>query len=315
MKQTIDVMSRQTKYKLIPGIPYSSPEGREMPLTLNILMPDNRPPAGAPPMPERMLPEDDALPDETEPIPASSSEQFPAVIYLAGGGFRFTDPFSWIPMLTWFYQRGYVAVTVDYRCSGEAKYPAALQDVKTAIRFLRAHAGEYEIDPARISVMGDSAGGYLAVMAAATGDHPAFETKEYAGHSSRVQCICDWFAPIDFLTLNASCENGREDHEAPTSPESTFLGAPLREIPELCAEASPLRYIDSSMPPLIVFHGTADTAVGPKQSELLYEAVTARGIPAELYLIRGAGHVGIEFSQPEVLLRISEFFDRHLQQG
>lgn len=296
MVHTVYVPVEEQKYKLLHGIPYSTVSKHGAPLTLNILMPDNRPPAGAP------------LPEE---MPLLQEDRFPLLVYLAGGGFRFTDKDSWIPMLTWFCRKGYVVATVDYRCSDEAKFPAAVQDVKCALRFLRAHAAEYEIDPQRIALMGDSAGGYLSVMTAATNGAAQFETAEYAEYSSRVQCVCDWFGPVDFLALNDSCEDPVEDHNASDSPESQFLGAPLPEIPELCRVASPLTHLGQDMAPTIIFHGTSDHAVGPKQSIALYDALKQAGIPADLYLIEGAAHVGPEFSQPEILARIHQFFEIH----
>ena len=167
MIHKIQVDPTVQKYKLLPNIPYCCVNGHT--LCLNIIMPDNRPPSGAPINP-------DGLP--------ASDTRFPLLIYLAGGGFRFTDPFSWLPMLTYFCERGYIVATVDYRCSGESRFPAAIQDVKCAIRFLRKNAYEYEIDPTKITLMGDSAGGYLAVMTGATNGNPKFETEEYQEYSS-----------------------------------------------------------------------------------------------------------------------------------
>ncbi len=295
MIHKIQIAPTVQKYKLLPNIPYCCVNGHT--LCLNILMPDNRPPSGAPTVPD---------------APPTPDTRFPLLIYLAGGGFRFTDPFSWLPMLTYFCERGYIVATVDYRCSGESKFPAAIQDVKCAIRFLRKNAYEYEIDPAKITLMGDSAGGYLAVMTGCTNGNPKFETAEYQEYSSEVQCVCDYFAPINFLTLNESCENSMEDHNASRSPESEFLGAALPTIPEICQAANPLNYISSNTPPTIIFHGTDDRAVGPGQSVELYETLTASGIPTELYLIENAGHVGPEFHQPEVLSLVDGFIKKHL---
>jgi hypothetical protein len=149
---------------------------------------------------------------------------------------------------------GYAVASLDYRLSGEARYPAAVQDVKAAVRFLRANAAGYGLDPERFGAFGASAGGYLVSMLGVTGSTWRFDDPGLgnAGQSSAVQAVASWFAPINFLTIddqhrgNPVCKSQFNSHDAADSPESRWLGAPIQTIKATAREASPLTYVGSA---------------------------------------------------------------------
>jgi acetyl esterase/lipase len=235
---------------------------------------------------------DVAVPDSGGP--------FPVVIYLHGGGWRMGDR-KGTPDLAAFAARGFATVSIEYRLSGEAIFPAALEDVKTAIRWVRKEATSFGFDPDAIGLWGSSAGGHLAAMAALT-DEDAFAGDEWASYSSAVQAVVDGYGPSAFLAMDAHRDPGPSaDPESPSLPpgarstdpdsfESAFLGAPIATVPDRVAAASPLTYARSGACPFLIIHGAADTLVPLDQSERLYAALAARGNDVELAVFEGLGH-------------------------
>ncbi len=231
--------------------------------------------------------------------------ELPVIIWLHGGGWRFGDRRLGPDLSRYFAQRGFAMVSIDYRLSGEATFPAQLHDVKTAIRWVRANATRYGLDGAHIGLWGSSSGGHLAALAALTGsgileDDPL----EYAGQSSEVQAVVDGYGPTDFLQQDAQRDPlGRpsDDPESIQLPagkwsrdadslESLLLGAPIETRPDLVRLANPLTYVRPGAPPFLILHGLSDTAVPAHQSVLLYEALATAGNEATLCLIKGLGH-------------------------
>ena len=128
--------------------------------------------------------------------------RLPAIVWICGGAFHTMDKSVWIPQMVHLAEKGYVVCSVEYRTSNEEPFPAPLEDIKSAIRYLRAHADNYAIDPEKIVAMGESAGGTLAALAGVTGDHPEYDRGDYMDHSSRVQAVVDFYGIADLELLS-----------------------------------------------------------------------------------------------------------------
>jgi acetyl esterase/lipase len=214
----------------------------------------------------------------------------PAIVDIPGGSWRVVNKSSEDAL---FYAKyGFIGVSITHRTSDIAVFPAAVHDCKTVIRWLRAHAKEYNIDPDKIGVTGFSSGGHLAALLGTSGGDPFLEGKGgYPAYSSSVQAVVDHFGPTDFLKMNDSELADGLDHFAENSPESLFLGGPLREKVELARLANPIVYIDPEDPPVLLGHGEKDGLVIINQSELLYEALKKAGVPTEFVRVKNADHM------------------------
>lgn len=232
-----------------------------------------------------------------------SSEPYPVIMHFHGGGFKFGGhrEDSSEPMLRGT-DRGYAVVSVEYRKSGEARFPAMVYDAKAAIRFLKANAEKYHLDPARIALWGPSAGGWIVAMAGLTPGNPAFENLDMgnAEYDSSVAAVIDWCGPCGgFLEMDAAFRADptripEQEHDAADSAESEFMGAQLSHIPELLRLANPCTYVNKEMPPFLIMHGTADVVVPVEQSIKLAETIKAVAGEdrVDLRVIEGAPHHG-----------------------
>lgn len=234
-------------------------------------------------------------------------EPMPVVVYVHGGGWRGGSRDGGIRPLSRLAGRGYFGATIEYRLSGEAPFPAQIEDCKAAIRFLRSKAKDYGIDPDRIGVWGPSAGGHLVALLGTSGDVKELEGKGgSAESSSRVQAVVDWFGPTDFLKMGKN----KIDHDAANSPESLLVGGPIQENKEKVAAANPITYVTKDDPPFLIMHGDKDDLVPLGQSELLHAALQKAGVDSKLHVVRGAGH---GFGGRELDAMIDDFFDRNLK--
>jgi len=206
-----------------------------------------------------------------------------------------------LPYLTELARRGFVVASVDYRLSHEAPFPGALIDVKAAVRYLRAHAKRYSIDTGKFGVSGESAGGYLASMTALTSDKE-FEVGEYLDYSSAVQAACPWYAPCDLLKM------AKENLH---SPAVLFFRGDINDE-QYSRYINPVSYITPDSPPFLLLHGTADTTVPFEQSEILYEALTAKNIDTQLIALKDEEHAAPAFFQKPVWDMIAGFFKEKL---
>ena len=242
---------------------------------------------------------------------------FPVVIDVHGGGFMMGDksnPAGTDELLA----NGYAVASVDYRLSGEAKAPAQIQDIKAAVRFLRANAGEYKLDSQRFAAFGQSAGGDLVALLGTSCGVEALEGVDLGNtdQSSCVQAVVDWFGPTDFLQMDqqfagTSCP---ANHDDASSPESQLVGAPIQTVPDKVQLVNPITYVSAKAPPFLIQHGTADCNVPPQQSQLLYDAL-APVIGAEnvtLTLLEGAGHGGAQFSDAANMQLVLDFLATNL---
>ena len=187
---------------------------------------------------------------------------------------------------------GYVAVSVDYKL-GDRAWPTNLHDCKNAVRFLRAHAAKYQLDPDRIAVAGGSAGGHLALMVGFTGDQPEFEpagaATPYPGVSSQVRAVIDLYGPVNLLTRQEVDEKGTPTGKfRPAGPEKVF-GTDDPTAP-VYRTASPVTHVTKNVPPVLILHGRIDTTVDRAQSEELAGVLQRHGVPHEIVMVEGAGH-------------------------
>lgn len=245
--------------------------------------------------------------------PQEASGPLPAVLWVHGGGWQSGSkdaPGRALPLVA----RGYAVASVDYRLSGEAVFPAAVEDCQAAVRWVRANSAKYGLDPDHIGVWGSSAGGHLVAMLGTCGDVDSFVTDANRDQSSRVQAVCDWFGPSDMSRM--SDFPGAIDHNAPNSPESRFLGGTAQESKEKVAKANPITYVSKQDPPFLIMHGDADRVVPYNQSELLLDALKKAGVEATLYCVKGGGHGfgGATRDTPDDLFEmVARFFDKHLK--
>ncbi|MEU4693488.1 alpha/beta hydrolase [Actinoplanes sp. NPDC023714] len=212
-------------------------------------------------------------------------------------------------------EAGYAVARVTYRLSGEARFPAQLHDVKAAVRWVRHHAAELGVDPARIGVWGESAGGHLATLLALTGKDP-----ELAGdvgvldQSDSVAAAVVWYGPSNLLSMAAQNHpQGLQDHDDPDSPESRLVGGPVQDMPKEAAAASPVGYVSDDAPPILLVHGDEDRIVPVGQSIELHQRLSDAGARVELRIVAGADHclIGADL-EPEVAASIA-FLDRTLR--
>lgn len=214
---------------------------------------------------------------------------------------------------------GYVAVSINYRLSNEAQFPAQVYDAKAAVRFLRAHAATYHINPEKIGSWGASAGGNLSSMLGTTGDVVELEGASLgnSGYSSRVSASVDWFGPINFSTMDAQAQalGFTINTNAATSPESKYLGASVASAPDKVAQANPMTYITGDDAAFFIQHGSADKNIPYSQSAYFHSALVAVKGPnqASYELINGAGHGTSEFSTSTNLAKVITFFNTHLK--
>lgn len=235
-------------------------------------------------------------------LPASGVKR-PLVIWIHGGAFRRgskevnqfdTPPFACVG-------EGIAVASINYRLSQHALFPAQIEDCKAAVRWLRAHADEYGLDPQRVIAWGPSAGGHLAAMLGMTGDVADFEVGEHLDVSSRVQAVVDYYGPTDFLQMDTQRLPDGMVHDPADSPESQLVGGAIQEHPEKVARANPITYVSSDAPPFLIIHGNRDPLVPYGQSVLLVEALQEAGVEVTFYTVEGAGHGGFTDPQVDVL--------------
>ncbi|MUG69347.1 alpha/beta hydrolase [Paenibacillus validus] len=244
-------------------------------------------------------------------MPSRAKGPYPLLVYVQGSGWLPQSLYMAIPQLSDFAHHGYVVASVEYRHSLEATFPAQIQDVKTAIRYLRANADKYQIDPARVAVWGDSSGGHLSALVGVSEGFAEFESDLYTEQSSGVKAVVDFYGPTDLLQMNKY--PSKVDHDAGDSPESLLIGGPIQEHPDKVSRANPITYIsrEKALPPFLIMHGDQDELVPFNQSVLLYEALKEAGQDVTFYKVKGAGH-GSRFWTPDVLEIVRKFLTAYV---
>lgn len=245
---------------------------------------------------------------------ARSAKPLPVVAFVHGGAWLAGDKRMDLRRVVPFVESGrYAAVSIGYRLSGEAQWPTQIHDCKAAIRWIRANAAKYNLDPDRIGVWGTSAGGHLVAVLGTSDDVDDMEGSlgKYTDQSSRVACVVDFFGPTDFLQMQRrATEEAQLDHNARRSPESLLIGGPIQENQDKVATANPITYVTADDPPFLIVHGTNDPLVPLNQSELLHDALRKVEVQATFVTIDGGGH-GQGFPR-EVNDEVQRFFDHHL---
>ena len=216
-------------------------------------------------------------------VPKDGPGPFPAVLCIHGGGFRAGTRDGYDALCVQLAQRGYVAATVTYRLSPGAQFPAAVQDCKTAVRWLRANAAKYRLDPARIGATGGSAGGHLALFLGVTAGVPEFEGGGNPDQSSAVACVVSASGPTDFTK-----SYGKSVDAAEVLP--LFFGGDLTTKLREHIHGSPLHWVTPHAAPTLCIHGTADPYVAYEQAQWIVERMKASAVPADLLTLEGAGH-------------------------
>jgi acetyl esterase/lipase len=233
--------------------------------------------------------------------------KLPVAVFIHGGGWRAGDKAAGLPRVAPLAATGdYVGVSVGYRLSGEAVWPAQIHDCKAAIRWVRANADKLGIDPEKIGVWGTSAGGHLVSLLGASGDVEALEGENGSpGHSSRVACVVNFCGPTDFTAILERMPAG----DAPAAV-TALLGGTLAEKRDEAKAASPVTWVSKDAPPFLHVHGTDDKTVPIGQAERLHAALRKAGVDSTLVKIEGGGHA---IGGPEVARRVEAFLAKHLR--
>lgn len=244
-------------------------------------------------------------------FPQQRTSPAPLVVYVHGGGWTGGDKRqgAGMPLIPELLRRGYAVASVNYRLAPQYKFPAMIEDVACAIRFLRAHAKEYQLKTDKIGVWGGSAGGHLVALLGTADETAEWNKGEYQGVSSRVQAVVDMFGPADFSVDFAG---------GSTRLLETVFGTTDRTSPIL-RKASPTNWVSKDDPPFLILHGELDRLVPLSQSERLYKKLQEAGVPATLVVVKNAGHSFMPQGGPispgreEITRLVADFFDKHLR--
>lgn len=230
-------------------------------------------------------------------------EKLPLFIWAEGGACKSSPPASRLPELAFYAYHGFAVASVQYRVSTQSVWPAQIQDLKTAIRYLKAHSDELGIDPNRIVIGGESAGAHLAALSALTGRTELFQTREWATVSSEVQAAICWYGAGD-MTFT--------EEDVPVSPANLLLGMDIRKHPEKARELSPITYVTPDAPPFLFLHGDCDSVIPPDSALRLHDELVRQGVSSEFYMIEGGTHASAHFSQEPIQNMMLEFMNSKL---
>ena len=240
-----------------------------------------------------------------------TGKNLPLIIWVHGGAWRGGDKTHYVRME--YLKTGYAGASINYRLSQHAVFPAQIEDVKAAVRWLRANAETYRLDPNRFAAWGSSAGGHLVALLGTTGDVEEFEVGENLQVSSRIQAVVDYFGPTDFLQMDAQSLPDGLVHDAPDSPESQLVGGPIQEYKDRVSRANPITYVSKDDSPFLIIHGDKDKLVPYQQSVLLKDALEEAGVPVTFYRVEGGGHGWFRDSKVPELTKA--FLEQHLKRA
>lgn len=277
MKRTIEISPERPQYVTVSGITYAQVDHwyghcrRDLKLDL-------------------IYPED------------NGKKRYPCIVWICGGAWLTMDRSAHLAYLSKLAFDGFVVASVEYRTSNEAKFPSQLQDVKSAIRYLKAHADRYRINPKKFGVMGESAGGHLSAMAALASSKK-FDTGDYLDQSSSVQAACPWYPPANFNSFPLPPEE-----YGMAAPENLLIGCDPKKNPKAAKEANPVDYVTKKAPPFLIIHGNNDHTVPHAQGVELHDELESKGCDVTLLTIKDADHADIRFFQDQIWNEISGFF-------
>lgn len=246
------------------------------------------------------------------PTRPSGDKPLPVIVWIHGGAWLAGNKAGGFGNVRRFVSSGdYAGVSVGYRLTQEASWPAQIYDCKAAIRWIRGNAKNYNLNPDAIGVWGSSAGGHLVAMLGTSGDVKSLEGElgSCRDQSSRVTCVVDFFGPSELLTMGDYPSN--LEHNSSESPESKLVGGTLQETEEVAKAASPITYVSNDDPPFLIVHGDKDMTVPYNQSVRLDASLRKIGVDTTLITIAGGAHGG--FASEELNRRVDDFFAKHLR--
>lgn len=254
-------------------------------------------------------------------VPRTAAKK-PAIIYFPGGGFTSAEHNKFIEMRMALAEAGFVVAAAEYRTVPNT-FPAPVVDAKAAVRYLRQHASDYGIDPERIGVLGDSAGGWLAQMLGTTNLDKTYDKGDFLDQSSDVQAVVSLYGLSDLRSIGEGFSPAvQKVHNSPAVTEALILNGPAfrnfagKTIPdssEKALQASPIGHLDGPKPPFLIMHGSKDSLVSPKQSANIYQALKDKGADVEYILVKGAEHGDYHWYQPVVIERVVKWFGEQLK--
>ena len=264
--------------------------------------------------PNQLLQMDLLIPQVAKPLPA--------VIFVTGGAFIAANRARKLQLRMSLAEKNFVVASINYRTAPNSKFPQPIEDVKSAIRFLKANAQKFNVDAEKIFLIGDSAGGYLTAMTAVTNGDKIFNVGENLEYSSEILAAVDLYGVSDLTQIAATFpEEVQKLCNSAGAISALFVnGVPgiggvdggILAHPQAAAQANPINYITKNSAPMLLMHGTADNIVSPAQTDLLFQALKNCGVEAERYLVPNANHADDYWQQEEVLELIAKFLTAHL---
>lgn len=240
-----------------------------------------------------------------------TNEKLPLIIFIQGSAWRKQNIYSQIPNLSVIAAKGYVIASVQYRDTDKAQWPAQIEDVKCAIRFMRKNAEKYNVDPTKVGVWGDSSGGHLSLMTGLT--IGKYDNGKIDGFGDEVLAVVDFYGISDILTLGDF--NELVDHSSAQCPEGLLLGGKVADKEKEAKEASPVyQDLNQKLPPILIVHGDSDRVVHVSQSIEMYKVLKQHGKKALFYKVIGADH-GLGIWNPDVLQLTEKFFAANLKRA
>lgn len=246
--------------------------------------------------------------------PKAGTGPFPALVFVHGGGWAGGDRSAYHGLMLGWAKLGIVCVSVDYRLAPRFRFPSQLEDVKCAVRWVRANAAKYHVDAGRIGAVGGSAGAHLVGLLGTTGGSGKWEgAGGNAGQSSAVCMMICHGIPADLLTGYEHTPRQREGEGAAARGMLTaFLGGTPGEVKAAYVDASPVRHVGKATPPALLLHGTDDPLVLIEQAEIFAAALEKAGVPVELVRMEGAGHADFGKEPEKVFARVTAFLGKYL---
>ena len=256
-------------------------------------------------------------------LPKGTKKPLATLLFIPGGAFVSANMNKNFQLKVDIAEAGYAVASISYRAIPGAIFPAQVEDAKSAVRFLRANAKRFNLDPENIAVMGSSAGGLFAAMLGVTNDNKEFDKGDNLDQSSNVKAVVDLFGVSDMTKIGYGAPKFIEElHFDPSSPESVLVNGMaliqrtnggILTKPKRAAKANPINYITKKTPPFLVMVGDADKRVAANQSELLHDALIEKGVDSTFYILKGAGHGNLPWEQPDVSNIIVKFLDKNLK--
>ena len=251
-----------------------------------------------------------------------AAKKLPAVIFVPGGGFISSNKANKLQLRMFLAEKNFVVASINYRTAPNARFPQPVEDVKSAIRFLKANAQKFNVDAEKIFLIGSSAGGYLASFAAVTNDAKIFNVGDNLNMSSKILAAVNFYGVSDLTKVAETFPEGVQNLYNSAGSIASLLvnGVPafggvdggMLAHPLAAERANPINYITKNSAPMLLMHGTEDNIVSPAQTDLLFQALKNIGVEAERYLIPGANHADDFWQQQEVFDLIADFLTAHL---